>query len=375
MVVAQSGGPSPVINNSLRGIIETARELARSARSTARGTASRGCSRRSCSICRPRPAEEVSLLRYTPAAGSIGTCRYKLQAEPDRGFRSRASRCSRPTTSAISSTSAATTRWTRPTRWPSWPSERGLDLVAVGVPKTIDNDVGDSEFKLIDHTPGYGSVGQVLDAHGAERQRGERRLVSGRPGAGDAGDGPQDRLHPGGRAAGRPERARCRCRSIWPRAPARLTQLADKVNDQLRKIGPLHGGVSEGFDVGDIGEVRDSFGHAMFSSSQMTVAQIVVNYLNAVGLAAKGAARGNVPGTDQRHAMALRLDGRSRRGLSQRADGGAAGRRTARAASWPRFSAILARSTASATTKCRWSRWPTASGLSPRNGSRPTATM
>src|SRR5262249_59406540 len=37
-------------------------------------------------------------------------------------------------------------------------SDRGLDLVAIGVPKTIDNDVGDSEFKLIDHTPGYGSV-------------------------------------------------------------------------------------------------------------------------------------------------------------------------------------------------------------------------
>ena len=36
--------------------------------------------------------------------------------------------------------------------------QRGLDLVAVGVPKTIDNDVGDSEFRLIDHTPGYGSV-------------------------------------------------------------------------------------------------------------------------------------------------------------------------------------------------------------------------
>jgi 6-phosphofructokinase len=36
--------------------------------------------------------------------------------------------------------------------------ERGLELVATGVPKTIDNDVGDAEFKLIDHTPGYGSV-------------------------------------------------------------------------------------------------------------------------------------------------------------------------------------------------------------------------
>jgi len=30
---------------------------------------------------------------------------------------------------------------------------RGLDLVATGVAKTIDNDVGDSEFKIIDHTP------------------------------------------------------------------------------------------------------------------------------------------------------------------------------------------------------------------------------
>src|SRR5205814_366581 len=36
--------------------------------------------------------------------------------------------------------------------------ESGLDLVGIGVPKTIDNDVGDSEFKLIDHTPGYAST-------------------------------------------------------------------------------------------------------------------------------------------------------------------------------------------------------------------------
>ena len=63
--------------------------------------------------------------------------------------------------------------------------------------------------------------------------------------------------------------------------------------------------VSEGFNVGEIGEVRDSFGHVMFSASQMTVAQAVVNYLNKVGLAAKGAARANVPGTDQRHAIAM----------------------------------------------------------------------
>ena len=56
--------------------------------------------------------------------------------------------------------------------------------------------------------------------------------------------------------------------------------------------------------MGDLGKVADAFGHQSFSSSKLTVAQVVVNHLNAVGLAAKGAARGNVPGTDQRHSMA-----------------------------------------------------------------------
>jgi 6-phosphofructokinase 1 len=50
--------------------------------------------------------------------------------------------------------------------------------------------------------------------------------------------------------------------------------------------------------------MQDAFGHTAFGSSKLTVVQIVVNYLNEVGLAAKGAARGNVPGTDQRHSMA-----------------------------------------------------------------------
>ena len=54
----------------------------------------------------------------------------------------------------------------------------------------------------------------------------------------------------------------------------------------------------------DLGEWKDSFGHTSFGSSQMTVAQTIVNYLNANGLAAKGVARCNVSGTDQRNAIA-----------------------------------------------------------------------
>jgi len=77
------------------------------------------------------------------------------------------------------------------------------------------------------------------------------------------------------------------------------------VNDQLKRDGRCLVVVSEGFQVGTLGERRDNFGHVQFSASETTVAQVVINHLNRVGLAARGSARCNVPGTDQRHAMAL----------------------------------------------------------------------
>ena len=48
-----------------------------------------------------------------------------------------------------------------------------------------------------------------------------------------------------------------------------------------------------------MGVRHDGFGHIEFSSSQTTVAQLLVNALNEAGLRA----RGQVPGTDQRHAI------------------------------------------------------------------------
>jgi 6-phosphofructokinase 1 len=76
--------------------------------------------------------------------------------------------------------------------------------------------------------------------------------------------------------------------------------LADNVNEQLNKDGRCIVVISEGFDAGEIGEVRDAFGHTSFGSSQTSVYQTVVNYLNGKGLKARGAARGQVMGTDQR---------------------------------------------------------------------------
>jgi 6-phosphofructokinase 1 len=82
-----------------------------------------------------------------------------------------------------------------------------------------------------------------------------------------------------------------------------LEQMADEVNDELRRAGRCILVVSEGFDVGDLGARRDAFGHVQFSASGTTAAQVIVNYLTEKGLPVPGAARCNNPGTDQRHNM------------------------------------------------------------------------
>ncbi|HVX63331.1 MAG TPA: diphosphate--fructose-6-phosphate 1-phosphotransferase [Pirellulales bacterium] len=302
MVVAQSGGPSPVINNSLRGILETARELSEIGTVYGGYHGIEGVLKEELLDLSAQAAEEVSLLRFTPAAGSIGTCRYKLKANQQEDFE-RVIEVLKAHEIGYFLYIGGNDSMDTANKIAALARERGLELVAVGVPKTIDNDVGDSEFKLIDHTPGFGSVAKYW-MHMVQNANEE-----------NAGSSPADPvlvMQAMGRkigfipaAARLADPAREMPLQIYlAESPCSLEQLADQVNDQLRSTGRCIVVVSEGFDVGSLGEVKDSFGHVSFSASQLTVAQIVVNYLNKVGLACKGAARGNVSGTDQRHAMA-----------------------------------------------------------------------
>ncbi len=301
MVVAQSGGPSAVINNSLRGIIETARQL--DAIGTVYGGhhGIEGVLKEELLDLSGQAEEEISLLRYTPAAGSIGTCRYKLKPNQTEDF-DRVIEVLKAHDIGYFLYIGGNDSMDTAHKIADLAHKRGLDLVAVGVPKTIDNDVGDSEFKLVDHTPGYGSTAKYW-MHMVQYANEE-----------NLGSSPADPvlvMQAMGRKIGFiPAAARLAdpnrempLQIYLAESPCSIQQLADQVNDQLKSAGRCMVVISEGFNVGDIGVVKDAFGHASFSASQMTVAQVVVNYLNKVGLNAKGAARGNVSGTDQRHSM------------------------------------------------------------------------
>jgi 6-phosphofructokinase 1 len=181
-------------------------------------------------------------------------------------------------------------------------AERGLDVVATGVPKTIDNDVGDSAFKLIDHTPGYGSVARYWALNVQNANQENRGSSPADPVLVMQAMGRKIGFIPAAARLADPER-QMPLLILLKEANLSMEAVADVVNETLKAHGRALIVVSEGFDVGEIGARKDSFGHTMFGASGTTVQQTMVNYLNEVGLAATGSARGNVPGTDQRHNM------------------------------------------------------------------------
>lgn len=304
VVVAQSGGPSPVINNSLRAVVETCRaypEIFGTVYGGWHGV--EGILTEELLDMSGQCKQEIALLRTTPAAGSIGTCRYKLKKDNPEDF-DRVIDVLKAHDVGYFFYIGGNDSMDTAHKVSVLAHEKGLDLIAVGVPKTIDNDVGDSEFKLIDHTPGYGSVARYWAMY--VQQANEE----------NAGSSPADPvlvLQAMGRkigfiaAAARladPNRE-MPLQIYLAESKLGLKELADNVNDQLKKSGRCIVVVNEGMDVADIGQTKDAFGHTQFSASQTTVAQIIINYLNQNGIAARGAARGQVPGTDQRDSIVL----------------------------------------------------------------------
>jgi 6-phosphofructokinase 1 len=301
LIVAQSGGPSPVINNSLRGLVETALDLDAIGTVYAGWHGIEGVLKEELLDLTAQPRQEIALLRTTPAAGSIGTCRYKLRPKQTEDFE-RILAVFRAHDVGYFCYIGGNDSMDTANKVAQVARERGLDVVGVGVPKTIDNDVGDSEFRLIDHTPGYASTARYW-AHVVQFANEE-----------NAGSSPADPvlvLQAMGRRIGYiPAAARLAdpdrempLQIYLAERELSVERLSDQVNDGLKKHGRLIVVVSEGLKLGDVGERKDSFGHVQFSASETTVAQMVVNALNKRGLPVKGAARANVPGTDQRHNM------------------------------------------------------------------------
>ena len=154
LLVAQSGGPSPVINASLAGIIAEALNHEDEIIEILGGlNGVHGILHEQLIDLAEESQQTLRNLEHTPGA-ALGTCRYKVKKPEDfdrilqvfeahniRFFHYIGGNDSQDTAAKIDQLAR----------------ERGYDLRVIGVPKTVDNDL-----PLTDHCPGYGSVAKHI---------------------------------------------------------------------------------------------------------------------------------------------------------------------------------------------------------------------
>ena len=83
---------------------------------------------------------------------------------------------------------------------------------------------------------------------------------------------------------------------LLPEDQRPLEDVFDNIKSMVENRGRALVIMSEGYDVGDIGERYDLSGQVMYGTSKTTAAQLLVNYLSERGIQA----RSFVPGFDQR---------------------------------------------------------------------------
>lgn len=148
-LVAQSGGPTTVINASVAGVVNEALnyECIEEIYGGLNGVL--GILNEDLIDLANESQQAIRGLQYTPGA-ALGTCRYKLKKDSDfervlkvfeahniRYFFYAGGNDSQDTANKISKLA----------------QEKGYELRVIGIPKTIDNDL-----VATDHCPGYGSV-------------------------------------------------------------------------------------------------------------------------------------------------------------------------------------------------------------------------
>lgn len=299
LLIAQSGGPSPVINSSLRGVVEAAKCFPdRIDKVYAGWHGIEGVLKEELLDLSAQDDDEIALLRNTPAAGAIGTCRYKVKSNQKEDF-DRIVEVLKAHNIGYFLYNGGNDSMDTANKVAKIAQERGLDVLGIGVPKTIDNDVGDSEFKIIDHTPGFGSVARYWASIVQNAEEENRGSCPADPVLVMQAMGRKIGYIPAAARLADPKRE-MPLMIFLAESALTMEQMADKINDMVMKRGRAIVVVSEGCDVGDLGYSKDSFGHAQFSASQTTVQQALVNYLNKHGIKAAGSARGQTFGTDQR---------------------------------------------------------------------------
>lgn len=150
VLVVHGGGPTAVINSSLYGVLEEAKESGKIGRVYAAIGGSEGILKERFLDLLKFPEEKLRLLLETPAT-SIGSSRYAIKQEDYAAMTAIFKKY------GIRFVLLNGGNGTMDTCGRIYQACKAEDIRVVGIPKTIDNDIA-----VTDHTPGYGSAARYI---------------------------------------------------------------------------------------------------------------------------------------------------------------------------------------------------------------------
>ena len=156
-IIAQSGGPTSVINSSVVGLIRANEEFKIFDKVYGGLNGIEGILNKNIIDLSQISSEDIDTFRLTPSSG-LGSCRYKMKnleestEEYDRLLDILKSLDIKAFFYVGGNDSMDTTA-----KLGKYAKENGLDINFIGIPKTIDNDL-----MYTDHTPGFGSAANFI---------------------------------------------------------------------------------------------------------------------------------------------------------------------------------------------------------------------
>ncbi len=299
VVIAQSGGPTAVVNSSACGVIQEAMKSGKFGRIYGATNGILGILREDLFDVSSETPESIDALKRTPSA-AMGSCRYKLKSmEQSRAEYERILAVLKAHDIRYFFYAGGNDSMDTADKINTLAAEMKYDLVCIGIAKTIDNDLA-----FTDHCPGYGSVAKYVATSAMNAGRDTEALyttdtctileVMGRnagwiaAATGLAHRGPEDAPH----------------LIYMPEAAFTFDKFVEDVKAVHKQIGRVFIVVGEGLkdadgkyitaDAGKFG--KDSFGHAQLGGVAEMLKAVIEDQ---VGIKT----RFNKLGTNQRSAM------------------------------------------------------------------------
>ena len=172
-IVAQSGGPTAVINSSACGVIQEAAQSSKIARVFGATNGILGVLGEDLFDISAEKPQTIEALKQTPGA-AIGSCRYKLKSlEESKADFERILDVFKAHNVHYFFYVGGNDSMGTADKVNRLAADSGYELVCIGIPKTVDNDLA-----CTDHCPGYGSVAKYVAACAMEAGRDTESLYT-----------------------------------------------------------------------------------------------------------------------------------------------------------------------------------------------------